>query len=106
MPEIFISYRRSDAAGHARALHRDLRRRFRDENIFFDRSSIESGDIFPDRLEKGVSECKVLLALIGPDWMLVKNDAGQRRLEDPNDFVRQEVDLGSGVRQKSDPRAF
>lgn len=91
MSEIFISYRRSDSAGHARALYRDLCRHFDLENIFFDRSSIESGDIFPERLEIGVSKCEVLLALIGPEWLEVENEEGGRRLEDPNDFVRQEV---------------
>jgi len=45
---IFISYRRSDAVGHARALHRDLCRRFEKDLIFFDRQSIESGDVFPE----------------------------------------------------------
>ena len=37
---IFISYRRSDAAGHARALHEYLSGRFGDERVFFDRSTI------------------------------------------------------------------
>jgi hypothetical protein len=45
-PAIFISYRRADAGGHGRALHEYLSRRFGDERVFFDRSSIESGDGF------------------------------------------------------------
>ena len=63
--ELFISYRRSDAAGHARALYRDLCRRFEKQRIFFDRESIEAGTVFPDRLRDGVGACRVLLALIG-----------------------------------------
>ena len=70
---IFISYRRSDAAGHARALNRDLCRRFEKDLIFFDRQSIESGDVFPEELSKAVAECRILLALIGPEWLQVKN---------------------------------
>jgi hypothetical protein len=37
---IFISYRRSDAAGHARALHEYLSRRFGVDRVFFARSTI------------------------------------------------------------------
>jgi hypothetical protein len=37
---IFISYRRTDAGGHARNLHEYLSVRFGDDRIFFDRSSI------------------------------------------------------------------
>src|SRR5262245_54053520 len=91
--DIFMSYRRTDAAGHARALHRDLRRRFGDECIFFDRDAIESGDVFPERIRDGVQQCKALLALIGPEWLQAKNKNALRRLDDPEDFVRQEISL-------------
>jgi hypothetical protein len=37
--QVFLSYRRSDAAGHARALHRDLIRRFDPGQVFFDRKA-------------------------------------------------------------------
>jgi tetratricopeptide (TPR) repeat protein len=90
---IFISYRRSDAGGHARALHEYLSGRFGDERIFFDRSTIEAGDIFPDTLRSGVEGCAALIALIAPTWLEVKGDAGGRRLDDPHDFVRREIAL-------------
>ena len=86
---IFISYRRSDAAGHARALHEYLSGRFGDEQIFFDRDKIEGGDHFPERLRQGVEGCAVLLALIGPDWLDVKAADGRRRLDDPGDWFCQ-----------------
>jgi hypothetical protein len=58
---IFISYRRSDAAGHARALHEYLSGRFGDERIFFDRTMIESGDVFREersvRASRGAPCC-------------------------------------------------
>lgn len=92
-PSIFLSYRRSDAGGHARALHDYLSGRFGAERIFFDRSTIESGDRFPERLRQSVEGCAVLLALIGRDWLDTKGAAGDRRLDDPGDFVRQEIAL-------------
>jgi hypothetical protein len=60
---IFISYRRSDAGGHARALYEYLSGRFGVERVFFDRSGIEPGDVFPDTLQEGVEGCAALLAL-------------------------------------------
>src|SRR5262245_18679890 len=91
--EIFLSYRRTDAAGHARALSRDLVKIFPPEAIFFDRSTIESGDDFPDRLRSAVTECKALLALIGPDWLAAAGPSGARRLDDERDVVRMEIAL-------------
>lgn len=100
---IFISYRRRDAAGHARALHRDLCRRFVTDAIFFDRQSIESGDTFPETLRDAVTECRVLLALIGPEWL---NDDGLSWLNDPNDYVRQEIVQALELSKKIIPVLF
>jgi hypothetical protein len=46
-----------------------LSSRFGEDRIFFDRSTIESGDVFPESLRQGVERCAVLLALIGPEWL-------------------------------------
>jgi TIR domain len=74
---IFISYRRSDAGGHARALHEYLSGRFGDDRLFFDRSTIEGGDVFPDTLRRGVEACAALLALIAPDGRRRQPAAGR-----------------------------
>ena len=104
--ELFISYRRSDAAGHARALYRDLCRRFEKQRIFFDRESIEAGTVFPDRLRDGVGACRVLLALIGPGWLDASDAGGKRRLEDSGDFVRQEIAQALQLGRKLIPVLF
>ena len=93
MADIFISYRRADTAGHARALHRDLCLRFAPERIFFDWESIESGEKFHERIRVAVNECQVLLALIGPGWRDAHDSSGNRRLDDPQDVVRGEIAL-------------
>jgi hypothetical protein len=100
--EIFISYRRSDSEGHARALHGYLEEWFDPELMFFDRESIESGDEFPARIREAVQRARVVLALIGPSWIDAKDQAGRRRLEQENDFVRQELALALQCRA-SDP---
>ena len=105
-PAIFISYRRRDAGGHGRALHEYLSGRFGDDRVFFDRSAIKSGDVFPDRLRRGVEECAVLLALIGPEWLDVRGDDGGRRLDDAHDFVRREIALALARGKKVIPVLF
>ena len=37
------------------------------------------------------NSCDAFLALIGPTWLDSKDAAGKRRLDDPTDFVRQEI---------------
>jgi hypothetical protein len=34
----------------------------------------------------------VLLALIGSQWVTITDEEGKRRLDDPNDFVRLEIE--------------
>lgn len=88
--EIFISYRRSDAIGNARYLNRELRQCFDPAQVFFDLSSLEAGDEFPEEITNALRECKVLLALIGPGWAGA-DQGGRRRLDNPADFVRREI---------------
>ncbi len=90
-PQIFISYRRSDSAGHARALYGELKRRLGGEILFFDRETIESGDDFPERLRAAAVSCAVCLVLIGPEWLDARTELGERRLDRANDYVRQEI---------------
>ncbi len=89
--QVFLSYRRSDTAGHARALHRELSRRFDEGFVFFDRAGIDIGDDFPERLRTAVEGSKVVLVAIGPGWLDATAADGSRRLDDPKDFVRSEV---------------
>ena len=105
-PVIFFSYRRADATGHARSLQEYLSGRFGEERIFFDRSTIESGDVFPETLSQGVEGCAVLLALIGPQWLNVTGADGNRRLDDPGDFVRKEIALALEHGKKVIPILF
>jgi hypothetical protein len=40
---------------------------------------------------EAVSNCAVLLAVIGRDWLEVKDADGRQGLDDPDDFVRLEI---------------
>jgi hypothetical protein len=88
---IFISYRRDDSEGEAGRLFDDLTRAFGNENVFMDVAGILPGADFRQAIENNVASCGVLLAIIGPSWVSITNAAGQRRLDDPNDFVVLEI---------------
>jgi hypothetical protein len=95
MPRIFISYRREDSGDAAGRLCDCLRTRFGHGNVFMDVDSIPYGADFPQHLAQTVSRCDVLLAVIGERWLEIRYDEGpkkdQRRLDDPEDFVRIEI---------------
>jgi len=88
---IFISYRRDDTEGEAGRLFDDLVRAYGDNSVFMDVAGINPGIDFRKAIDDNVSSCGVLLAMIGPTWATITNSSGQRRLDDPNDFVRLEI---------------
>jgi hypothetical protein len=91
--QIFISYRRDDTAGYARALYDALAREFGAERVFIDVDDIGAGLAFDEAIHQAVGASEVLLVLIGPRW-LAGHDGGLPRLHQPDDFVRQEVVAG------------
>jgi hypothetical protein len=89
MAHVFISYRRSDAGGHAGRLFDRLIQWFDRDAIFYDLDSIDSGDVFPERLETAVKGANVVLIVIGPDWL---DELNRRALLPAADFVRLEIE--------------
>ena len=95
MPRIFLSYRRDDSADAAGRLHDRLDAHFGNDAVFMDVDRIPFGVDFRKHLDEAVGQCDILLAVIGEDWLDVRHPegprAGQRRLDDPADFVRIEI---------------
>jgi TIR domain len=89
---IFISYRREETAYPAGWLYDRLVDRFGDAQVFNDVESIAPGDDFVEVITRAVGSCDVLLALIGDQWLTITDADGRRRLEDPGDFVRLEIE--------------
>ncbi|HEY2575858.1 MAG TPA: toll/interleukin-1 receptor domain-containing protein [Streptosporangiaceae bacterium] len=89
---IFISYRREDAAYPAGWLFDRLADHFGQDRVFKDVDSIELGDDFVEVITAAVASCAVLLAVIGPRWLSIADEDGQRRLDGPEDFVRLEIE--------------
>lgn len=91
MPKIFMSYRREDCSGDAGRLYDRLSRSFDREQIFYDIDSLKMGTIYGRDIKDWVSSCDVLLVLIGNQWLTLQDDQGCRRLDDPEDWVRVEI---------------
>jgi hypothetical protein len=89
---IFISYRREDTAYPAGWLYDRLVDHFGGGQVFKDIDSIVLGDDFVDVITEAVQSCDVLLALIGDEWLTVTDSQGNRRIDDPDDFVRLELE--------------
>ena len=96
-PKIFISYRREDSAGHAGRVHDRLQRVFGHDLLFMDVDSIPLGTNFVEVLAEEIAKCDALLAIIGPGWLDARDEKDQRRLENPDDFVR--IEIGTALKR-------
>jgi hypothetical protein len=97
--KIFISYRRADTVESASRLHEALASRFGRRRVFWDFDAIGDGEVFTEVIQEALASSKVFLAVIGRDWLTIKQ-GDTRRLDDPNDLVRLEIAtaLKQGIR--------
>ena len=89
--KLFISYRRSDARGIAGRLGDTLGAYFGEDRVFRDIENIAGGADFGNVIEQNLQVADAAIVLIGPDWLSMKGENGQRRLDDPQDWVAQEI---------------
>jgi hypothetical protein len=88
---IFISYRRSDTAGHAGWLQQILEDTYGRPNVFRDLDAIHPGQHFPTRIARTIADCTDMFVLIGPGWLEPGPD-GRPRLLQEEDWVRLELE--------------
>src|SRR5262245_17831122 len=89
--KVFISYRRADSAGYSGRVMDRLDRELGRDLVFMDVDAIPLGTNFSKVLHEEVAKCGVLLAVIGANWLDARDEHGNRRLDNPNDFVRIEI---------------
>ncbi len=92
MATIFISYRRDDSREASRRMADRLSRQFGTESVFRDVEAIEAGADFSRKILDGIRGAHVMLVLIGPSWLQARCAQGRFRLEEPEDFVRREIE--------------
>ncbi|MBE9109419.1 toll/interleukin-1 receptor domain-containing protein [Nodosilinea sp. LEGE 07298] len=90
---IFISYRRSDSEDITGRIYDHLVIHYGRDSVFKDVNSIPYGIDFRSHIRHWIDLCQVVIAIIGPTWLSVADSEGNRRLEDPNDWVRLEIEI-------------
>lgn len=91
MSKIFISYRRDDSADYAGRLYDRLVSHFGRGHVFMDIDQIEPGEVFDQVINDKLAAVQVAVVLIGERWLDIADASGQRRLDNPDDWVRLEI---------------
>ncbi|SDX08974.1 SUMF1/EgtB/PvdO family nonheme iron enzyme [Nitrosomonas oligotropha] len=92
MAKIFINYRRDDNGGYAGWLYDRLAGHFGHDHVFMDIDQIEPGEDFVEVIQEKLKAVQVAVALIGKQWLDITDANGQRRLDNPEDWVRLEIE--------------
>ena len=91
MQNIFVSYRREDSSDVTGRIFDHLRAAFGEQHLFKDVDSIPLGTDFREVISDAIQRCDVLVVVIGEKWLEARNEAGGRRIDDPDDYVRLEI---------------
>ena len=92
---VFISYRRGDASAWAGRLRDGLTARLDEDDVYQDVVTVDVGEDFALSIDSALERCDVVLAVIGPQWLSIVGTDGDRRLDDPDDYVR--IELGRAL---------
>lgn len=93
--DFFLSYRRDQNLFVARSLRSALAALFGDRSVFMDEAAINPGQEWPREIQEAILGCRALLLIIGPYWLTARDAAsGTRRLDNPEDWIRREVEAG------------
>ncbi|WNV85329.1 tetratricopeptide repeat protein [Umezawaea sp. Da 62-37] len=87
-----MSYRKVDLRLIAAALHQFLAGRLGTTSVFMDHTSMSSGEIYPPALRAALARARVLLVLVGPNWLADDpGTPGKRLVDRESDWVRREI---------------
>jgi CHASE2 domain-containing sensor protein len=97
---VFISYRRSESSGYSGRIYDRLRVALPESDVFIDVERIDPGSDWRERLAERIRSADTVLVLIGDEWRSLTDASGARRLDDPNDVTRWELEsaLAQGKR--------
>jgi thiol-disulfide isomerase/thioredoxin len=95
--KVFLCYRREDSGAHAGRVKDWLERDLGPDVVFMDVDDVPIGKHFVKVLTDQVARCAVLLAFIGKNWLDARDEDGNRRLDNPKDFVR--IEIGSALQR-------
>jgi hypothetical protein len=88
---IFISYRGSDQNWATELVYARMTEAFGADAVFKAGNTLRAGEEFPAILRRQAASCPVMLVCIGPGWLTALAPDGSRRLDSPDDWVREEI---------------
>ena len=91
MANVFITYRRSDSSSATGRIADRLQTYFSRDQIFYDIATIPLGVDFRTFISEQLDKTDIFLVVIGDNWLNAKDAEGNRRLDNPEDWVRIEV---------------
>ena len=92
--QVFVSYRRGDSPHAAGRLVDRLDEHFK---LFLDVDRIRPGADFTSVVREAVDKSDVLVAVIGLQWLTLAAEHGGRRIDQPGDWVAEEI--GTALRR-------
>jgi hypothetical protein len=99
----FLSYRRGDSIGHTGRLHDRLVARWGHDCVFWDIDNIAPGEDFVEAIDQTLGRCDVVLVVIGPRWMDLRDSEGRRRIDSAADFHRLEIERALSLKVRVVP---
>ena len=90
---VFICYRRDDTGETAGRIFDRLAAELPEGTVFRDLDSIPLGVDFRVHVEQKLANARVVIVLIGPDWLKIRDEQRKRRLDNAADHVRVEIEL-------------
>ena len=100
MPQVFISYRRSDTGMAAGRLREALVRHFGEHQIFRDRERVKPGEDWTEVVRGALGDDTIVLALIGAGWVTERDAAGQRLIDSGDKGNRVELEITLQVQEQ------
>lgn len=90
---IFIAYRRSDSQDMTGRIYDKLTSKLGKNVLFRDIDSMPYGEDFREHVSQTLARCKIVLVVIGDTWLKVEDSSGNRRIDNPQDNVRTEIEI-------------
>lgn len=96
--KVFISYRRDTDAARAVILDKEISGAFNypeeTRSVVIYRDTSKRLDVpWPQELRDRCSAADIVLVVIGPNWLEARDQYARRRIDQPDDWVRQEIEL-------------
>jgi hypothetical protein len=90
-PDIFVSYRRSDAPAAAGRLAHDLAEHFGQRRVFLDIHGIAPSQAWDRSIDGALDSSEAGIVVIGRNWLAPEPGTDRPRLHDEGDVVRDEI---------------